>query len=272
MRLHYPGVFLASLLRAQPMGFYSPASLTADARRHGVVVRRPDINRSGADAGMEAIEGAGARRRATPASAPSSRRSSRGSTATAPARRRPAPARRRARGAARARGRHRASARSSRSGSSPSGPRTATTADQRDLARRIGLTAPQLEALATAGAFEGFGLTVREALWAAGAAAEERPETLPHTSIVVQPPLLPETTRDGPGRRRPVGDGDLPRRPPRRARARRAREARGALLRRAAGRGVGAAGRDRRGRHPPAAAGDRLRASRSSTSRTRPGW
>jgi error-prone DNA polymerase len=37
-------------------------------------------------------------------------------------------------------------------------------------------------------------MSVREALWAAGAAAEERPDTLPHTSIVVQPPLLPETT------------------------------------------------------------------------------
>ena len=37
-------------------------------------------------------------------------------------------------------------------------------------------------------------MSVREALWAAGSAAEERPDTLPHTSIVVQPPLLPETT------------------------------------------------------------------------------
>jgi error-prone DNA polymerase len=62
----------------------------------------------------------------------------------------------------------------------------------RDLARRVGLTAPQLEALATAGAFECFGMNTREALWAAGPAAEERPEFLPHTSISVQPPLLPE--------------------------------------------------------------------------------
>jgi error-prone DNA polymerase len=62
----------------------------------------------------------------------------------------------------------------------------------RDLARRIGLSAPQLEALATAGAFECFGMNTREALWAAGPAAEERPEYLPHTSISVQPPLLPE--------------------------------------------------------------------------------
>ena len=43
LKLHYPGAFLAGLLRAQPMGFYSPQSLVADARRHGVAVLRPDI-------------------------------------------------------------------------------------------------------------------------------------------------------------------------------------------------------------------------------------
>ena len=42
-KLHYPAAFLAGLLRNQPMGFYSPQSLVADARRHGVVVLRPDI-------------------------------------------------------------------------------------------------------------------------------------------------------------------------------------------------------------------------------------
>ncbi len=46
LRLHYPAAFLASLLRAQPMGFYSPQSLISDARRHGVEVLRPDIQRS----------------------------------------------------------------------------------------------------------------------------------------------------------------------------------------------------------------------------------
>src|SRR5690606_31222665 len=46
LRLHYPAAFLAALLRAQPMGFYSPQSLIADARRHGVRVLRPDIQRS----------------------------------------------------------------------------------------------------------------------------------------------------------------------------------------------------------------------------------
>ncbi|WP_311516892.1 error-prone DNA polymerase [uncultured Corynebacterium sp.] len=35
-KLHYPAQFCVGLLRAQPMGFYSPQSLIQDARRHGV--------------------------------------------------------------------------------------------------------------------------------------------------------------------------------------------------------------------------------------------
>ncbi|MGH3934881.1 MAG: error-prone DNA polymerase, partial [Pseudonocardiaceae bacterium] len=50
---YYPAAFCAALLRAQPMGFYSPQSLIADARRHGVTVRGPDINSSGVHAGLE---------------------------------------------------------------------------------------------------------------------------------------------------------------------------------------------------------------------------
>ncbi|MDO4784229.1 MAG: error-prone DNA polymerase [Propionibacteriaceae bacterium] len=53
LKLHYPAAFLAALLRAQPMGFYSGATLTADARRHGVEVRPPDIAHSGVWAGLE---------------------------------------------------------------------------------------------------------------------------------------------------------------------------------------------------------------------------
>ncbi len=50
LKLHYPAAFLASLLNSQPMGFWSPATLIADARRHGVRVARPDINHSAAEA------------------------------------------------------------------------------------------------------------------------------------------------------------------------------------------------------------------------------
>jgi error-prone DNA polymerase len=36
LKVHHPGAFYASLLNCQPMGFYSPASLVQDGRRHGV--------------------------------------------------------------------------------------------------------------------------------------------------------------------------------------------------------------------------------------------
>src|SRR5207247_7124061 len=54
LKLHYPAAFLAALLNAQPMGFYAPSTLVADARRHGVVVRGPDVNASAATATLEA--------------------------------------------------------------------------------------------------------------------------------------------------------------------------------------------------------------------------
>ncbi|MFV0375480.1 error-prone DNA polymerase [Microbacterium sp.] len=62
IKLHYPAAFLAGLLRAQPMGFYSPATLVADARRHGVRVLRPDLHASGVDAALEPEGGAAAER------------------------------------------------------------------------------------------------------------------------------------------------------------------------------------------------------------------
>ena len=51
---YHPAAFCAALINAQPMGFYSTQSLVDDARRHGVQVRRPDINASGALATLEA--------------------------------------------------------------------------------------------------------------------------------------------------------------------------------------------------------------------------
>ncbi|MDL1892862.1 hypothetical protein FBQ87_08225, partial [Sphingobacteriales bacterium CHB3] len=46
---HWPAEFLAGLLDAQPMGFYSPNTLVQDARRHGVVILGPDVNESDHD-------------------------------------------------------------------------------------------------------------------------------------------------------------------------------------------------------------------------------
>jgi error-prone DNA polymerase len=56
IKYHYPAAFCAALLRAQPMGFWSPHTLVGDARRHGVVVRTPDLNASAATAGLEPAE------------------------------------------------------------------------------------------------------------------------------------------------------------------------------------------------------------------------
>jgi error-prone DNA polymerase len=53
IKVHYPAAFLAALLNAQPMGFWSPQSLVADAQRHGVVVLRPDVNTSQVEATLE---------------------------------------------------------------------------------------------------------------------------------------------------------------------------------------------------------------------------
>ncbi|HEV2069463.1 MAG TPA: error-prone DNA polymerase [Acidimicrobiales bacterium] len=52
-KLHYPAAFCASLLNAQPMGFWSPHTLVRDARRHGVVVHGPDVNASAAESTLE---------------------------------------------------------------------------------------------------------------------------------------------------------------------------------------------------------------------------
>ncbi len=46
LRHYYPAEFLCSLLNAQPMGFYPPATLVRDAQRRGVEVLPPDVNRS----------------------------------------------------------------------------------------------------------------------------------------------------------------------------------------------------------------------------------
>ena len=53
IKYHYPAEFAASLLNAQPMGFYSPHTIVRDARRHGVQVLGPDLNGSRRDATLE---------------------------------------------------------------------------------------------------------------------------------------------------------------------------------------------------------------------------
>ncbi len=165
-KYHYPAAFLAALLNSQPMGFWSPESLVADARRHGVVTLRPDVNTSGAEAilvddpgsaggtavrlGLASVRGVGAELAVRIA-------------VQAPY----------------------------------------TSID--DLARRVGPTRPQLESLAMADALVGLGAVERPAragdttsrraaLWAAGLLAGGRPERLPGMIPGAIAPHLPEMT------------------------------------------------------------------------------
>lgn len=195
IKLHYPGVFLAALLRAQPMGFYSPQTLTADARRHGVEVRRPDILRSGAHAVLERVDLGAADaaplltgrpscvQRQQPAVPETFERSQ--ADETAAHRRDGAYAVRL--GLADVSGIGEALAERIVAERAASGPFRSMA----DVSRRVGLDTVQLEALAAAGAFSGLGLERREALWSAGDAAQDRAQYLEGSVVVLQPPLLP---------------------------------------------------------------------------------
>lgn len=188
IKLHYPAAFLAGLLRSQPMGFYSPASLVSDARHHGVQVLRPHLELSGATDGMELIGETPAttgldscREFTQPPVGPFDREAP---DLSAAHRRDGAWAVRL--GLAGVKGIGEPTARRIVAERQAHG----SFADLHDLVRRTGITAVQVEALATAGAFEHLGMSRREALWQAGAAAEDRPEYLPGTAIAVQPPLF----------------------------------------------------------------------------------
>ncbi|MGF1641417.1 MAG: error-prone DNA polymerase [Rhodospirillales bacterium] len=53
LKRHYPAAFACALLNSQPMGFYAPAQIVGDARRHGVAVRPVDVNASFWDCTLE---------------------------------------------------------------------------------------------------------------------------------------------------------------------------------------------------------------------------
>ena len=206
LRLHYPAAFLASMLRAQPMGFYSPQSLIADARHHGVEVRRPDIALSGVFAGLEDLSGSSSSR--------SHQRDHAGEISTSSIRlstgmdscldREQAPVGDFDRSAPDENAAHRRDgAFAVRLGLDEVAGIGASLAekivterargdfrDMNDVVRRVGLTTTQLEVLAAAGAFDGFGMTRREAMWNAGNAAQDRAEYLPGSVVAVQPPLF----------------------------------------------------------------------------------
>jgi error-prone DNA polymerase len=47
LKAHHPAAFLCAMLNAWPLGFYHPATLIKDAKRHRQTVRPVDVNRSG---------------------------------------------------------------------------------------------------------------------------------------------------------------------------------------------------------------------------------
>ncbi len=61
LKCHEPACFLAAMLNAQPLGFYTPSQLVQDARRHGVQVRPVDVSHSDWDCTLELPDGAEAR-------------------------------------------------------------------------------------------------------------------------------------------------------------------------------------------------------------------
>jgi error-prone DNA polymerase len=187
---YHPAAFCAALINAQPMGFYSTQSLVDDARRHGVEVRRPDIN---ASAALATLEPPGSN------TVPDGPRHGPGEP----------PSRWGIGGPVVRLGLSEVRTISDDLAERIEAERDARGpyADMRDLARRLAetgkpLTAPNLEALATADAFACLrvvdaatgasrSLTRREALWAAGAAAQERADRLPGTVTGVRAPTLP---------------------------------------------------------------------------------
>ncbi|HEX2700460.1 MAG TPA: error-prone DNA polymerase [Acidimicrobiales bacterium] len=178
---HFPAAFCAALLNAQPMGFWSPQTLTADARRHGVTILGPDLNASAAKATLQ----------------PHSRGNSSpkwGAISSKAEEDDEQPAVRLGIGSVRTIGDELAER------IDAGRPYTG----MEDVVRRCALTEPQVEALATAGAFGCFDagarrrrapLTRREALWAAGAVSQSRPGRLAGVVTGESAPPLPGMTR-----------------------------------------------------------------------------
>jgi error-prone DNA polymerase len=172
LKCYFPAAFTAALLRAQPMGFYSPASLISDVRRHGVTVRGVDINASGVLATLEKAE---------------DETGNVSADAGPPAGGEPVPGQPVIRlGLQEVRNLGTKVAEQIVAGQ--------PYADLEDFARRTTVPEAALEALAMGGAFGCFGLSRREALWAAGAAATIRPGQLPGTTLGMEAPQLPVMT------------------------------------------------------------------------------
>jgi error-prone DNA polymerase len=169
IKLHYPAEFVCGLLNAQPMGFYSPHTLVRDARRHGVEILGPCIERSRRDCTLEARSAA-----AGPVGHPLSGWHADPSIHAV-----------------------RTGLRYVRGLSSALLDRidlereAAPFRDLEDFTRRTAAPVDALESLATAGAFACFGIDRRAGLWAAGALRDAKPTTLPGVVTGIEAPTLP---------------------------------------------------------------------------------
>jgi error-prone DNA polymerase len=169
IKLHYPAEFACALLNAQPMGFYSPHTIVRDAIRHGVEVLGPCVTASRRDATLEPRTAA-----AGPVGTP--RRGWHADPSTRAVR----VGLRYVRGLSDALLDRIDEARAEQ-----------PFLDLPDFTRRTGAPVDALEALATAGAFACFGVGRRDALWAAGALRDARPDKLPGMITGVEAPALP---------------------------------------------------------------------------------
>ncbi|HET8933286.1 MAG TPA: error-prone DNA polymerase [Polyangiales bacterium] len=144
LRAHYPAEFTCSLLNAQPMGFYSVATIIDDAKRHGVQILPIDVRQSSwgctltrspagfaVRMGLRYVKGLGELQRICIETAR----------------------------------------------------QQAAFADLADFTRRTGLDVRSLSSLAEAGAFECFDVPRRQALWQVRSLVQERESALELTSL-----------------------------------------------------------------------------------------
>ena len=184
LKVHAPEHFYAAILASQPMGFYSPATLVQDARRHGVRVVGPSVNDSLVDASVQRVgenEAGESYNPGRPDSLPS-----RGTVALDVDRELAVRI-----GLSQVRGLGAAAERIVEAR------RQGAFTSQADLARRAHVSASAMEKLAMAGALECLGVGRREGAWAAGALAQPQARAgqwqpfLPGTEVGARVPELP---------------------------------------------------------------------------------
>lgn len=157
LRRHYPAEFACALLNAQPMGFYSIATIVEDAKRQGVEVRPVEVQQSEWDCTLEEIPAAITERQFAVRMGLRFVKDIGGTN-----------------------GKLIVSARTAKKFSS-----------LEDVARRSKLNERALSAMAEAGAFDSLHFSRRSALWEASDVSLDAHRPLLFTGEVATPPFLP---------------------------------------------------------------------------------